>query len=458
MRRYLLKNSLAVLVGGGIFIAVSLIWFSNRTPISVFDGNELLANSEADKLIAKGAYVARLSDCVACHSTPSGAPFAGGLRMMTPLGPIYSTNITPDQSTGIGRYSLADFDRAIRHGIAKSGRRLYPAMPYPSYAKMSDADVRALYAYFTRAVVPVRKSNGKSEIPWPLNTRWPLSIWNAAFLDNQTYLPKRIANSDIALWNRGAYLVQGASHCGSCHTPRSLTMNEKSLDERGSDYLSGAVIDDWYAPSLRGDASTRFKEWTEDDIFRFLKFGRNVHSVAFGPMTDVINNSTQSFSDYDLNAIAHYLKSLNGNTDSNSLAWKYDPKTNESLSLSKRVHVPGAQTFIARCSACHGVDGRGQGELIPRLAGATSMMVKNSDSAINITLNGSKRLFAGNQPDAYRMPSFRNQLSDQEIADVLTFVRGAWGNDSARVTADDVGALRSRTAPASSSIDVLRVQ
>ncbi|WP_416037130.1 hypothetical protein [Herbaspirillum huttiense] len=154
---------------------------------------------------------------MACHSTPKSKPFAGGLEMATPLGAIYATNITPDRGSGIGDYSLAEFDRALRHGVARDGHRLYPAMPYPSYAKMSDEDVSALYAYFMHGVKPVVQANQESDIPWPLNMRWPLAFWNLAFTSPHPYQPDP---KQDALWNRGAYLVQGAGHCGSCHTER----------------------------------------------------------------------------------------------------------------------------------------------------------------------------------------------------------------------------------------------
>src|ERR1700761_6804947 len=211
---------------------------------------------------------ARVADCVACHSIPGGKGFAGGLKMGTPLGAIYSTNITPDPETGIGRYSLADFDLAVRQGIAKDGHRLYPAMPYPSYVKLTDADVVALYRFFMKQVPPVRQANVKSEIPALLSIRWPLAIWNVFFAPSGSYVAKP---GHDAAWNRGAYLVQGPGHCGACHTPRAVTLQEKALDEASPKYLAGAEIDAWYAPSLRGDMRTGLGAWSAKDIGEFLK-------------------------------------------------------------------------------------------------------------------------------------------------------------------------------------------
>ncbi|ACC75817.1 cytochrome c [Paraburkholderia phymatum] len=437
-----------------LVVAAGTSWFVTRTPTSTFDG---VANVEtrSAELIARGEYAARVSDCVACHSTPNSAPFAGGLEMATPMGAIFATNITPDKETGIGTYSLADFDRALRQGVARDGHRLYPAMPYPSYAKLGVDDVRALYAYFMHGVQPVRQENRQSEIPWPMNMRWPLALWNAVFVKPRAY---EVKASGDALWNRGAYVVQGAGHCGSCHTPRGVAMNEKALDESSALYLSGALLDGWFAPSLRGDVNTGLGRWSEDEIFHFLRTGRGQHGVVFGSMAEVFNNSTQYMTDGDLRAVAHYLKSLPGDPKRDGQPWQYDTASNSHLVLERRLRVPGAQTYMVKCSSCHGVDGRGQGQWIPSLAGSTASMATEDASSINVTLNGSARVVASGVPDAYRMPPFRKQLSDQDIADVLTFVRTSWGNKGGAVHPADVEQLRERTNPASSNVIVLQMR
>ena len=440
-----MKKSIKYLVLAAVLVGAGLAWFVNRLPPSRFAGE---APTEAD--LQRGEYVARLSDCVACHSTPKGAPFAGGLEMATPMGSIFTTNITPDKHTGIGNYSLADFDRAVRGGGAADGHRLYPAMPYPSYAKLDDDDVRALYAFFMNGVEAAAQENKPSEIPWPLNMRWPLAIWNAVFVPDQPYQEKP---GQDPLWNRGAYLVQGAGHCGSCHTPRSLTMNEKALDESSPAFLSGALLDGWYAPSLRQDPNTGLGRWSEQEIFDYLKNGRNHHSVVVGSMAEVFNNSTQYMQDSDLKAISHYLVSLPG-----------DPKRDAPPSTFASNPPPAARmergqaTFMAKCSSCHGAEGAGQGPWIPPLAGASSSMAKTSATSINATLNGSQRVVAQGVPDAYRMPPYRSQLSDEQIADLLTFIRSSWGNHGGEVSADDVKDLRERTNPASSNPIILQMR
>ncbi|MBV4476813.1 c-type cytochrome [Pseudomonas botevensis] len=426
-----------------------LAWYVTREPVSPFESRQVAVADIDPALVARGEYVAPLSDCVACHSVPGGAPFAGGLEMATPLGAIHATNVTPDRETGIGNYSLAQFDRAVRHGVAPGGRRLYPAMPYPSYAKLSDDDVRALYAFFMKGVAPVKQANIPSDIPWPLNMRWPVALWNGVFTDSAPYVEK--AGQD-PLWNRGAYIVQGAGHCGSCHSPRGLAFNEKALDESGTPFLAGALLDGWYAPSLRNDHNTGLGRWTEPEIVQFLKTGRNQHAVVFGSMTEAFNNSTQFMNDEDLAAIARYLKSLPGDHQRDGTPWQY-----QSVAATKP-NTPGAHTYETRCASCHGLDGKGQPEWMPPLAGATSALASENASAINITLNGSQRVVAAGVPDAYRMPAFREQLSDQQIAEVLTYVRSTWGNRSEAVDAKAVSKLREHTDPASSSPIILQMR
>lgn len=204
-----------------------------------------------------------------------GRPFAGGLKMATPGGVIYSTNITPDKNTGIGNYTLEEFGRAMRQGIAKDGDRLYPAMPYPSYAKLNDEDIRSLFDFFTKEVTAVSRRNEPSELAWPLSMRWTLALWSAFMTDSRVYSAKPENGSE---WNRGAYLVQGLGHCGACHTPRGWAFQEKALDQTQSGYLSGNELDNWSASNLTGDPNTGLGRWTERDIRDFLRFVRSWES------------------------------------------------------------------------------------------------------------------------------------------------------------------------------------
>lgn len=450
-----LKRLSLIIAGLACMTVLATLWLM-RTPASAFDNDVATKSAFPPELIRKGEYVARLSDCVACHSTPDSPPFSGGLAMATPVGKIYTTNITPDKNTGIGNYTLADFDRAVRHGVARDGHRLYPAMPFPSYQKLSDNDVEALYAFMMQDVEPVSRTNTTSEIPWPLNMRWPLALWSTAFSGGGPY---RDRQDQDASWNRGAYLVEGPGHCGSCHTPRGLAFNEKALDASSPDYLAGALLDGWYAPSLRNDANTGISRWSEEDIVMFLKQGRNQHAVVFGSMADAFNNSTQFMSNEDLRAIGHYLKALPAGSQNTGNGWQYkETPASPGLSSGRQGDsLSGSQIYSTRCSSCHGADGRGQAPWIPPLAGATSMQV-DSSSSINVVLNGSARIVADGVPDAYRMPPYRKQLSDRQMADVLNYIRTSWGNTGEAVDAKAIEDMRDKTDPASSNVTILQMR
>ncbi len=400
------------------------------------------AQSADAALVARGQYLAYAADCVACHSSPGGAAYAGGRPMGLPLNStIYPTNITPDPQTGIGLYTLQDFDRALRRGIARDGHHLYPSMPYPSYAKISDADIAALYAYFMKAVQPVHQENRPAQIGWPLSMRWLMSLWNLFFLDTHTYQPS--ADHD-AQWNRGAYLVQGLGHCGACHTPRGWLFQEKALTQDRRVYLSGAPLDNWSAADLTGDTTLGLGRWSEADLVQFLKTGHNATGTAFGSMIDVINYSTQYLSDADNQAIAHYLKSLPPAHPDDTQGWHYDPAAANALAGLK-FDAPGSQTYSQYCADCHQRDGSGQALFIPALAGNPSVLDANPISLVNIILNGSSPLVVSGNPDFYRMASYRTILNDQQIADLVNFVRTSWGNHAPSVTPDQVATLRATT-------------
>jgi mono/diheme cytochrome c family protein len=402
--------------------------------------------------LSDGEYLARAADCVSCHSIPGGKAFAGGLKMGTPLGAIYSTNITPDSETGIGSYTLADFERAVRHGIAKDGRRLYPAMPYPSYSKLSDADVAALYRFFMKQVPPVHQANVPSDIPKPLSVRWPLAIWDYFYAPSASYVAKR---GHDAAWNRGAYLVQGPGHCGACHTPRGIGIQEESLDDSSPNYLAGAELDAWYAPGLRGDMRTGLGTWSKEDIAGFLKQGHNRIGTAFGSMTEAVNNSTSYLSDRDIDSIATYLKSLAATSAQQAAA--YNNSTTEALRNSP-TRQPGGAVYAGACATCHGFDAKGFTPYMPALVGNPVVLDHDPSSLINLILNSSIPLVVKGTPDAYRMPQFRQQLSDQDIADVITFIRSGWGNGATAVTAAQVATLRKTTDPTSDRVILLKMR
>jgi mono/diheme cytochrome c family protein len=447
------KNTLqAGLIAGAALLALGLELLPSARSQTAPAASAPAAAS-ADQ-ISRGEYLAHAADCVACHSAPGGAAYAGGRGMGSPLGTIYATNITPDKATGIGNYTLQDFERALRHGIARDGHRLYPSMPYPSYAKVTDEDVAALYAYFMQGVKPVSQQNRMPEIRWPLNMRWPLAIWDGLFVDDGVYRPD--AQQDAA-WNRGAYLVQSLGHCGACHTPRGWFFQEEGLTQAKSAYLSGAPLDNWSAADLTGDASFGLGSWSEADVATFLKTGHNGTGAAFGSMIDVINYSTQLMTPEDDAAMAHYLKSL-APAHGVTAAVKYDDASTQALTTGK-LDAPGAREYLQLCAGCHQRDGRGSPPFIPPLAGNPAVVDPDPVSLVNITLNGSVPIVAGGAPDAYHMVSFRAVLNDQQLADVVSFIRGAWGNGAGSVRADDVAALRGRTDPVRyEELDLLRMR
>jgi alcohol dehydrogenase (quinone), cytochrome c subunit len=439
----------------GLTCAVLLAGCDSAAVTTSLNSSINSAEQAAAAGISHGEYVARLGNCVACHSIPDGEPFAGGLKMNVPLlGNIYATNITPDPQTGIGSYSFEEFDKVMRKGIAKDGHRLYPAMPYPSYAKMSEQDMRALYEFIMEEVAPVNQPNPANEIPRWKSPRWPMAIWNVVNLDTKPY---QVTSNQTDAWNRGAYLVQGLGHCGACHTPRGIMLQEKGVDESSSHFLSGALLDHWYASSLNSDINAGLGRWSEDEIAEFLKTGKNRHSTAFGTMVEVVNNSTQYMSDSDLLAMGTYLKSLPAVRETNATPYQYDPRDAQNL-LNLTFDSPGARIYYEYCSNCHVTDGSGYYPFQPPLAGNPVMFDSDPSSLINITLNGSLRVFTGGKPDVNDMPYFRVLLSDKEIAEVLTFTRNAWGNFAPPVTADQVHEIRQATDPANDDIFVLRMK
>ncbi|HUO53435.1 MAG TPA: c-type cytochrome [Rhodoblastus sp.] len=385
------------------------------------------ACAEDADLVARGQYLAILGDCGACHTVEGGKFMAGGLPFKTPGGTVFSTNITPDPKTGIGSYTLEQFDRAIRRGVAADGHHLYPAMPYTSFAKATDEDVKALYAYFMKGVAPVEQANKPNEMRFPFSVRASMIGWNLLFLDDKVFAPDPAKD---AQWNRGAYIVEGLGHCGTCHTPRGFAMQEKATSNDSPSFLAGSTLTPWRAISLRNLTS-------EDDIVELLKTGANAHATAFGPMTEVIHHSTQHFTDEDLRAVARYLVSLApGGT-----------KPPQIVAVDEKAlwGTRGGLGYVQFCSSCHHANGLGAPKIFPALAANPAFLSDDPTSVLNIVLAGGASAETKARDHVFRMPGFA-PLGDEELAEILTFARSSWGNKASAVTTAQVAAMRNELA------------
>ena len=445
--RKIIFLSLAVALAGVILLAGIARWSdssSGEKQSSYAADSSQLAGPVSEEVLARGEYLAKLGDCGACHSTAGQPEFSGGLKMALPIGAIYTTNITPDKTYGIGRFSLADFDRALRFGVA-NGHSLYPAMPYPSYAIIKREDVAALYAYFKFGVAPAAVPNKKSDILFPLSMRWPLTYWRLVFAPKpKPFDASTFADAAIA---QGAYFVEGLGHCGECHTPRGLALQVKAQRGRdGNEFLSGAAVENWYAPSLRSGGSDTIGEWSESQVARFLQTGVNHCGIAFGSMSDVIVNSTQYLTTEDAEATAKYLKTLKSPVATNRARFAYNERTDRKLASGDATER-GALLYLDNCAACHRPDGRGYEGVFPGLAGNPVVEAENPLSLVSVVLLGSRTSRTPATPAQFSMPAFAWRLTDQDAADIVSFIRGSWGNDATPIEAPTVAALRSSSVP-----------
>ena len=364
-----------------------------------------------------GKYQVVLGDCEGCH----GKNLAGGVVLTTPFGKMVTPNITPDKDTGIGNYSAEDFRQAMKAGVAPGGKLLYPAMPYPSYARMSDGDIAVLWGYL-KTVRPVKNQVNVNQLRFPFNLRFAMRGWNMLF-----FAPAPYANNPAksAAWNRGAYLVSGAGHCGACHTPKNAFGADKATA------LTGAALQGWFAPDLTSDASAGLGSWSQADIVEYLQTGRNNRSMASGPMAEAVENSTSKMTDADLRAIAVYLKDLPASRGNGGGATGIEAQMKS-----------GAALYDISCAACH--DRNGKGSLIfPPLAGNPTVRQVRADSIVRMVLAGGKGAATAKAPTGPGMPSFAWRLNDSQVADILTYVRNNWGNGAPAVSPETVGRIRS---------------
>ncbi len=373
--------------------------------------------------LRRGQYLVREGDCLSCHLSVAGQPFAGGVGINTPFGVIYSSNITSDRKTGIGDWTPEQFYAAMHDGRRADGKHLYPAFPYPWFTRVSRADDDAILA-FLKTTEPVEYTPPANALPFPFNVRAVLAGWNLLFLKRGEFAANPQQSAE---WNRGAQIVNGLGHCSACHTPKNAFGADKS-----SQAFHGASLESFIAPDLTGNERTGLGSWTEQDIVEYLRTGRNGLAGAAGPMADVITYSTSLMEDQDLHAIAVYLKGIAPTAA--STASKVDQ------GALRR----GAAIYSDTCSSCHLNDGVGQPRLFAPLNKSAVVQQPDPSTVLHFILAGARIGPSPLRPSPLSMPSFAWKLTDQEIADVATFIRNSWGNQASAVRTTTVREMRKK--------------
>jgi mono/diheme cytochrome c family protein len=372
--------------------------------------------------IARGKALTVAADCAGCHTADPSKPFAGGKRIDTPFGGIYSPNLTPDRETGLGAWSDEEFYRALHDGVARDGSRYYPAFPYPNFTKITRDDVLAIRAYLA-TLTPFRNIKPPPELRWPLNYRVVMRGWDLLFFRPGTF---EVNPNKSEEWNRGAYLVEGAAHCGGCHTPKNMF----GADKRGQPY-GGGRVQGWFAPRLDSADRGGLKSWSADDIVEYLQSGRNGRNHAGKLMAEVVVNSTSKMSDADVRAIAVYLKDLPAGTPEPAVT----PPPQAEMAA-------GAAVYARACIACHEADGSGAPRIYPPLPGNANLQSDDPSSTLRIILDGAQTVTTPRAPNTGSMPAYARELSDQQIADVANYIRNSWGNAAPLVTPAQVAKAR----------------
>ena len=426
MKRILLALLLLVIAVPAVIIGMQFVDHD--------DGADTSAASSSlppEQQVARGAYLARAGDCMACHTARGGQPYAGGRAIPTPFGTLYAPNITADKETGLGSWSAKDFWRALHHGKAKDGSFLYPAFPYPNYTKVTREDANALFAYL-QTVKPVRQANQEHALRFPYNYRVLLAGWRALYFTPGAYAPD---NKQSVEWNRGAYLVQGLGHCSACHTTRNAF--GASVDK--SDLAGGLIpIMNWYAPSLTSDAEAGLGKWETEHIAALLKTGVSPRSTVFGPMAEVVSQSLQHLNDKDIRSMAVYLKALPQNDPPPALDTAQPDKA-----TADRILQSGSKIYEQQCAECHKANGEGMPQAYPPMSGNRALTMGSAVNPIRMVLNGGFPPSTDGNPRPYGMPPFGQALNDQEVAAVVSYIRNSWENRAGFVSPQEVNRYRS---------------
>ena len=444
IRRILLCAAVTVVV-----VLAAGIWIvRGPDPMAFVNGNEvaLAAYKAGDptgvpvslskaSLVERGKYLAEAADCMACHTSQGGKDYAGGLGMRLPFGALYSTNITPDKETGIGNYSDQDFLKAVQRGIRRDGARLYPAMPFPSYTYMTDADALAIKAYLF-SLPPVRVAAPANTLMFPFDQRWAMGFWSVLFARDSRFEPDASQSPE---WNRGAYLAEALAHCGECHTPRSLAL---ALDNRKK--FAGAVTAGWRAFNISSDKTTGLGGWRDEDIVSYLSIGRaNGHGTASGPMGEAVDHSFSQLTPEDVHAVVAYLRSVPAIASADLPAPPAPPAPASHRQGGGTPDPRGKMVFEGACVSCHGWTGESSISPFATLTGAWAVNDPGATNVAQIVISGTKR---HTPKDAISMPAFGDAYSDAEIAAVANYVTSRFGRKGSQLTAQDVAELRKQTS------------
>ena len=415
--RWRTASVLSGLVVLGLALAGLVAWLNVRGEEPLPPAPVAVAADAAT--IARGAYLARAGNCMGCHTARGGAQFAGGRGIETPFGVVYASNLTPDAETGLGRWSAAEFWRALHHGRSKDGRLLYPAFPYPEFTLVTRADSDALYAYL-RSLPPVRQEARAHELRFPYGLQASLAVWRALYFRPARFEPEPQRSAD---WNRGSYLVRGLGHCVACHSGRNVLGATAGGPELGGGLIP---MQDWYAPPLAAPSDAGGDAWAAE-VVALLRDGRGAHGSAMGPMAEVVYRSTRHLTEDDLRGMAAYL----GTLPPAAAPEPAEPADPEVLRLGRKLY--GAQ-----CASCHGERGEGQPGRYPALAGNRAVTLASPNNLIKVVLHGGFAPATAAHPRPFGMPPFAQSLGDAEIAAVATHVRQSWGNAAPAVSPADV--------------------
>jgi mono/diheme cytochrome c family protein len=438
----LVAAAIVIIIAGAVswrFLIPGPLAFAGGTPVALadfhgVDPTGVPAELKSADVVKRGEYLARAADCMVCHTSSGGEEYAGGLAIPLPFGTLYSTNITADKQTGIGDYSDADFLNAVQRGVRRDGTRLYPAMPYPSYTYMTDADALAIKAYLF-SLAPVRVANRPDTLQFPFNQRWLMGPWSFFFNEDARFKPNTARSAE---WNRGAYVAEALAHCGDCHTPRNLAF---ALDNRLK--FAGAVAAGWHAFNITSDRGTGIGAWSDKEIAGYLSSGHaSGRGTAAGPMGEAVDHSFSLMVPADIDAVVAYLRSIPPLVSSEpaTIAPPAPPSPKQG---GETADIIGKRVFEGACVSCHGWTGVSALSRFATIAGTRAVNDPAATNVAQIVISGTTR---HTPAGIISMPAFGSIYSDTEIAAVVNYVTKRFGAEGSKISAKEVAALRTQTS------------